>query len=157
MDSHEVLREAMAEIGVKAVAAKIGLSSSMLYKWCESSGGDEEASGARNPLDRLVELVQITGRNELIGWTCEQAGGFFVRNPEIVPDDRIDAAVFERTQTMIKEFSDLLAEVSKSLENDQGIDRDEATRIRREWEQLKSMAEGFVTACELGTFARREP
>jgi len=52
MRSHELLREVFHESSAKQVAADMGLSLSMIYKWAEPAEG-EEASGAANPLDRI--------------------------------------------------------------------------------------------------------
>ncbi|HYF49406.1 MAG TPA: helix-turn-helix domain-containing protein [Planctomycetota bacterium] len=150
--SYEVLRRAMANVGVKAVAAKMGLSESLVYKWAqEPSEADFERSGAKNPLDRLLELYQITGNQEIVAWLCEQAGGYFVENPKINPE-KLDPAVIKNTQLMIKEFSDMLGEISSAMGDDANIDEQEAKRIRREWEDLKRRAEMFVSGCERGSF-----
>ena len=83
MESHEVLREASEKVGVKALAAHLRLSPALVYKWCVASDADDpDASGTRNPLDRLRDLVQYTGHIGVVGWLCQQANGFFVHNPE---------------------------------------------------------------------------
>lgn len=154
MESYEVLRETMSEVGIKAVAAELGLSTSLLYKWCQKPPSDEDIdeSGARNPLDRIIQIRQITGRPELIEWLCSQSNGFFVPNHPAVEAGQMDLDVISNTQRMIKDFSDVLKEVSRALSDDRGIDLDEAKRIRREWDDLKSRAESFVSACEHGVF-----
>ena len=45
MESHEVLRRAINRIGAKQVAAKMKLSTALIYKWCESADACGEASG----------------------------------------------------------------------------------------------------------------
>ena len=63
MESYEVLREAAEGVGVKALAAELRLSPALVYKWCqESSREDVDASGARNPLDRLADIVRVTSK-----------------------------------------------------------------------------------------------
>jgi len=154
--SYDVLRKAMANVGVKSVAAKMGLSESLVYKWAqEPSEAEVERSGAKNPLDRLFELYQITGHHEIISWLCEQGGGYFVENPKINPD-KLDPAVIKSTHMMIKDFSDLLGEISTAMGNDSHIDEQEAKRIRREWEDLKRRAEMFVSGCERGSFSDKK-
>jgi len=76
-----------------------------------------------------------------------------VENPEPVRGE-IDTRVVTNTQQVISEFSDMLAEVSGALEDGEGIDAGEAARIRKEWEELKSLCESFVTACEEGVFSK---
>src|SRR5437773_2526873 len=62
MQSYEVLREAAEKVGVKALAAELHLSPALIYKWCEPPDIDDpDASGARNPLDRLRDIVRLTG------------------------------------------------------------------------------------------------
>jgi hypothetical protein len=155
MSSHEVMKSAITEIGVKAVAANLGLSESLVYKWCQEAGADEadEKSGARNPLDRLVALYKLTGDKRLVTWLCEQADGYYVENPRRVTKEEVDGAVFRHTQAMVKSFSELLNEVSDAIDNGDGVDTAEAKRIRREWEDLKRQTESFVSGCENGAFA----
>src|SRR5512135_446624 len=82
-DSAEVLRLAVKDIGVKRVAAALGVSTSLVYKWCERSKNADgsKGSGAENPLDRLATLVEITGDDRPVRWLAEAAHGFFARNP----------------------------------------------------------------------------
>ena len=149
MDSHEILRKTIAKAGVKAVASDMALSQSLVYKWCQAKG--EDASGADNPLDRLLTLCQITGDHAPIVWLCEQVNGFFVEN--ISPDSTAsDLSALAMAQRILKEFSEMLDMVSQSLRNDGGIDKDEARSIRVEWEDLKRVAEKFVLGCEMGHY-----
>lgn len=148
MESHEVLKAAIDPTGVKRVAHELGLSSSLVYKWCAE---DKKASGARNPLDRIAQLVACTEDTRPIAWLCQQAGGFFMQNPE-VDLSGFDREFLEHTQKMLHNFSQLLQVVSQSMTDDQRVDAEEARRIRQEWETLKSYAETFVQACEAGHF-----
>jgi hypothetical protein len=150
MDSHEILRKTIANAGVKSVAADMALSPSLIYKWCEAKGLD--ASGADNPLDRLLKLCQVTGNLTPIVWLCEQVNGFYVENP-VVDKVETEMRVLTMTQRILEEFSEMLDRVSKSMAHENGIDRDEARSIRAEWEDLKRVAESFVLGCERGVFA----
>ncbi len=150
MNSHEVMRRTIAKAGVKAVAADLALSHSLVYKWCQAKG--EDASGAENPLDRILTLYRITGDPGPILWLCEQVNGYFVAN--IVPDGTDNGiSALAMTQSILKEFSELLDMVSQSLKVDDGISPDEARGIRVEWEDLKRVAEKFVLGCEMGRYA----
>ena len=80
MESHEVLRRAFAKTSPKAVAADLGISLSLVYKWAEKQSDD--GSGSRNPLDRLMKIVELSGDLSVIEWLCQQTGGYFVRNPK---------------------------------------------------------------------------
>ena len=152
MESYEVLKEAAEDIGVKALAAQLRLSPALVYKWCqESKHDDPDSSGARNPLDRLSEIVRATGRTSVVSWLCHEADGFFVRNP-MPKDVEFDAQLLQTTQGLIKQFSDMLLAVSNSIADDGEIDTREAARIRDTWEALKGSAETFVVACERGNY-----
>ena len=156
MHSHEVLRRAIDPIGVKAVAAGLRLSPAMIYKWCqESQHQDPDASGARNPLDRVAEVVKATGDTELVNWLCHEADGFFVSNPEPFDHD-LDTELLVTTQRLVTEFSNLLLTVTRSIEDDGQIEPREADHIRAAWETLKATAESFVVACERGTYINED-
>ena len=150
--SHEVLREAADRIGVKALAAQLKLSQALVYKWCQEHDADDpDSSGARNPLDRLAEIMDATGDPEVINWLCHRSGGFFAPNPEVDASD-FSTDLLMGTQRLVKEFSELLEEVSRSVADDGLIEPKEAARIRRHWETLKRVAEGFVVSGESGLF-----
>jgi hypothetical protein len=154
MKSFEVIRQAVDEPGVKAVAAALKVSPALVYKWCEAPAdeADPDQSGAKNPLDRLREMYLLTKDIRLIRWLCNEAGGFFVANP--VPEIRrsTDEAVYMETRAMFRDFSELLDAVTESVENDPYIDADEADVIRQRWEDLKACAERFVISCERGHY-----
>ena len=152
MLSHEVLRRAVEPIGVKALAAKLRLSPAMGYKWCqEFSQEDPDASGARNPLDRLVEIYEATQSTDVVNWLCHEADGFYVNNPQPLTDN-IATELLRNTQKLVEEFSHLLLTVTRSIEDDGEIEPKEADEIRQAWEKLKSSAESFAVACERGAY-----
>ncbi len=149
MESHEILKQAVKTIGAKAVASKMNLSLSLIYKWCEPNDSPE-AGGADNPLDRLAKINELTGDSGPIQWLCEQAGGFYVRNP-VCPKSHEDP-ILKMTRTILREFTELLDAVSEGYEDDGNIDHKEADQIRGKWEDLKGIAEGFVVGCEKGQY-----
>ena len=149
MKSHEALKAAMNDVGVKSVAGEMHLSTSLLYKWCQPSDGPDSA-GAENPLDRRAKIQARTKDRRPSSGLCQQAGGYFVANPEL--DESTDLPLINVTRSILKEFSELLEEVSLSIDNDGLITQDEAERIREAWEQLKMLTESFVGACEIGTY-----
>lgn len=152
MESHEVMRRAINNMGVKHIASEMSLSTSLIYKWCQPKDGPE-SPGADNPLDRLARVFELTQETEPIQWLCQKANGFFVRNP--APQGQLPRPL-SAAQEILQEFSDLLNVVAKSIENDQVIDRTEAQRIREEWERLKSATETFVFACENGSYGTKQ-
>jgi hypothetical protein len=155
MKSYEIIRQAVDELGVKAVAAALKISPALVYKWCEppAEHDDPEQSGAKNPLDRVRELYTKTRDIHLIRWLCNEAGGFFVANPAPEKSQSREESIFNETRTMVREFSDLLQAVTESVEDDSKIDRDEADDIRQKWEDLKACVEHFVIGCEKGHYA----
>lgn len=152
MRSNEVLRETAENVGAKALAAELRLSPALIYKWCEQADPhDPDASGTRNPLDRLSDIVRLTGHIPVVNWLCHEANGFFVHNPSTDCDD-IGTDLLQSTQHLVMAFSRLLREVSESVADDGAIDPVEADRIRLDWERLKTTAETFVVACERGVY-----
>lgn len=157
MRSDEVLKRAADDIGVKALAAELRLSTALVYKWCqESDAADPDASGARNPLDRLADIVRVTADRDVVNWLCHEAGGFYVSNPGTPPDD-VPTELLINTQRLVKEFSQFLLTVTKSIEDDGEIEPIEADRIRERWELFKRTVEGFTVACERGIFHTQPP
>ena len=149
MESYQVLKEAIGKVGVKSVAADIGLSQSLVYKWCQPKGDEE--SGADNPLDRLAKVYECTGDTGLAQWLCEKMDGTYVPNTSRNREAK-NLPLVTSTQHILNEFSTLLQVVSASIENDGMICTAEAKKIRREWEELKSTTEQFVRACEDGIY-----
>jgi transcriptional regulator with XRE-family HTH domain len=148
MQSHEILREVLHDTSAKQVAADLGLSLSMIYKWAEPDDGT--GSGSVNPLDRIEQLLRSTEDRRLVQWICERAGGFFIQNPKTNnphPDFLIPA-----TNEIVQEFADLLAVIA-SAAADNEISPAESKKIRARWEELKSVTEGFVACCERGNFS----
>jgi hypothetical protein len=154
MKSYDVIRQAVDEPGVKAVAAALKVSPALVYKWCEppAEKEDPDQSGAKNPLDRVREMYELTKDIRLVRWLCNCAGGFFVANP--VPELRksLDEAIFSETRAMVRDFSELLDEITESIEDDSKIDAGEADQIRQKWEDLKAILERFVISCEKGLY-----
>src|SRR5438128_7194266 len=82
MHSHEILRDIFQQCSPKQVAAELGLSVSMIYKWAEPPDAGA-GSGSTNPLDRLEALLRCTNDRRLVQWICQRAGGFFILNSKI--------------------------------------------------------------------------
>jgi hypothetical protein len=155
MKSYEVIRHAVDEPGVKAVAAALRVSPALVYKWCEppADNEDPDQSGTKNPLDRVRELHLLTRDIHLIRWVCNQASGFFVANPVTGIRQTSEESIVSETRRMVRDFSELLHEVTASYEDDAAIDLKEADKIREKWEDLKACVEHFVVGCEKGHYA----
>jgi hypothetical protein len=153
MRSHEILKRAADRIGVKALAAELRLSPALVYKWCQEWDPDDpDAGGARNPLDRVADVVRLTGDREVVNWLCHEAGGYLVQNPACEPPASVSTELLGNTQRLVQEFSQLLLTVTQSIEDDGEIEPAEADRIREAWELLKGTVETFTVACERGLF-----
>jgi hypothetical protein len=147
MHSYELLHEVFDKKAPKQVAADLGLSLSMVYKWAEPPD-HASGSGTGNPLDRIEALLQSTGDNRLVQWICQRAGGFFILNPQNTPHPHY---LIPATNQIVQEFADLLAVIATATA-DEKITQAEAKEIRARWEELKTVTEGFVTCCEDGNF-----
>jgi transcriptional regulator with XRE-family HTH domain len=148
MQSHELLRELFQKYSPKQVAADMGLSVSMIYKWAEPID-KETGSGTANPLDRIEALLRSTGDRRLVQWICERAGGFFILNPK--KNKPHPSYLVPATNEIVQEFADLLAVIATAAA-DNSISEKEARQIRARWEELKCVTEEFVSCCECGNF-----
>ena len=147
MESHEVVRNALNKGNPKEVAAGLGISLSLVYKWAQrdESGG----SGTPNPLDRILQLYELTQDDHLLQWLCMRGGGVFVKNPP--SQCRKGFEVMPATQEIVQQFANLLASISQAA-LDNSITAAEADSIRHVWDELKRFTEGFVRCCEEGDF-----
>jgi hypothetical protein len=148
-----MLRHVIEEVGTKQVAHDLRVSTSLVYKWCSEPPIDEgeDGSGARNPVDRVMALVQSTGDRRPVEWMCSKVGGYFV--PAVDAEENpVDARYIDHTRTLLSEFSELLQLMSESIANEGRIDAAESVEIRRQWQRLQGRGEAFVRACESGHF-----
>ena len=147
MHSHELLREVFQKCSPKQVAAKLGLSLSMIYKWAEPADAIA-GSGSTNPLDRIDALLGCTNDHRIVQWICQRSGGFFILNPKT--NKPHPSFLIPATNEIVQEFADLLAVVAAAADNQ--ITPKESEQIRARWEELKSVTESFVVCCEEGSF-----
>lgn len=150
-ESYEVLKKAVDKVGAKYVAGGLKVSLPLVYKWCNEPESDESltASGATNPLDRVIKLYESTGDINIIRWLCQLANGFFVKNVDVNIDKKRN--LISDMQKVIKEFSDLLNALSDSIK-DNRISQAEAEQIRKEWEELKSLGEHVAICAQKGLY-----
>jgi hypothetical protein len=151
MKSHELLREVIEKCSPKQMAADLGVSLSLVYKWAEppEEGETGTGSGATNPLDRVEALLRCTADERIVQWLCERAGGFFIKNPKAHwahPEFLVPA-----TNQIVQEFADMLSAIAVAA-GDNKISKNEARDIRARWEELKQVTELFVHCCENGNF-----
>src|SRR5450432_1799077 len=110
MDAHEVMKEVLKRKSAKQIAAEMALSLSLIYKWAEPPE-DNSGSGASSPLDRVGQLIRITRDTRVAQWVCEQAGGFFIRNPQSFPAIQ---PLIPITNDIVQDFADMLATIAMS-------------------------------------------
>jgi hypothetical protein len=146
MDSHEMLKAVLQKASAKQIAADMGLSLSLVYKWAEPSG---DGSGAFNPLDRIDQLLRATGDSRIAQWVCERAGGFFIRNPRVHPQAQ---QLIPAMNQIVQEFAEMLHVIAAAA-SDSSISSAESKAIRARWEELKSVTEAFVREAEEGDFS----
>lgn len=148
MQSHELLKEVLKKTSAKQIAAELGLSLSLIYKWAEPPS-DDAGSGSNNPLDRIEQLLRVTSDRRIAQWVCERAGGFFITNPSAQPHP---ASLIPATNDIVQEFADMLQVIAMAAA-DQQVTAEEARKIRARWEELKTVTESFVRAAEGGNFS----
>jgi hypothetical protein len=127
------------------------VSLSLVYKWAERQA--EDGSGSRNPLDRLLKIIELSDDTTIIEWLCRKCDGYFVRNPESHCNQGYE--VLPATNEIVGQFSGMLKQIAAAAV-DHSITSAEAAEIRECWDKLKSYAEGFVTCCEEGDFEQLE-
>lgn len=156
MHSYEVLKEVLKTTSAKQIAADMGLSLSLVYRWTETPREGAGASG--NPLDRVEQLLRATrsnaaphGDTRIAQWVCGKAGGFYTKNPAMLSGDK---DLIPATNAIVQEFADMLREIA-TASADQTVTAAEAKNIRKRWEELKSVTEGFVRSAEKGEFLAR--
>lgn len=148
MKSHELFRRLLQHSNAKELAARMNLSTSMLYKWAEPSA--DGGSGVLNPLDRVAQLMQCADGRGIAQWVCEQVAGFYVQNPDIA-GRKGSRSVIVATNKIVQEFADMLSLIAAAA-LDNSITEQEAADIRARWECLKSATEEYVNCCEQGNF-----
>ncbi len=148
MQSHELLRQVFEKCSPKQISAELDLSLSLIYKWAEPPQVEGTPSG--NPLDRVAALVRCSNDLRIVQWICQNAGGFFVKNPRTT--NAHPEYLMPATNAIVQEFADLLAVIATAAADNQ-INRAESKTIRARWEELKSVTETFVSCCEAGNFA----
>lgn len=149
MESHEVLKEAFESptTSPKEIAAEMGVSLSLVYKWAQPN--NDAGSGSKNPLDRVGQLVELTKHPGIVEWLCQEAGGYYVRNPQSSCEEGYE--VVPATHEIVAQFAGLLNVVAQAA-MDNTITPDESADIRVVWDKLKAYCEGFVRCCEEGDF-----
>ena len=149
MNSNTVLKEAIKPLGAKHIAQEMGLSESLIFKWGQ---GPYNSGTAPDPLQRVIELHEITGDDSIIQWICQKSGGVFVKDVDV--EEVTAGNLFGGVQDILEEFSEMLSAITVS-KVDGSIDKIETATIRKEWQEMKAATERFVLSCERGDFLEK--
>lgn len=125
----EAIRSNPRHLKAEAIADRMLVNRATLYKW-----GTTEAV---IPLERLLQLIWITGDTRPIAAVCEAAGGVFIPNPSAIENSAEDVA----NAKTLREFSEFMTETARSTA-DGDVTSVEAARIRKEGhEAMRAIAE----------------
>jgi hypothetical protein len=152
-DTHLILKQAVDRAGPKRVSRALDVSLSLVYKWTQPprTKRNPNASGARNPLDKLLTIFHLSQDLEVIHFLCRVARGYYTSNPHHHGSSESPTFV-SATVNALNDFADLMHHAEKSRTDDGQIDEDEAKKLRRMWDRLKGRLEHFIVACEEGRF-----
>ncbi len=143
-ESSDILKETTGELGVKAVAGHLKVSPQTVYKWIES----KEGSGTRNPLDRVRDIVDVTGNMSPVHWLCQSYSGSFVLDKPTEEDFSLQKYL-EYHANITKKMSDLSAVMFGAIIGEQRIDQDEYEEIRDAWSDVQNLLNSFVHTCKI--------
>lgn len=151
-DTHRILKQAVDRAGPKRVSRALDVSLSLVYKWTQPprTKKNPSASGARNPLDKLVTIFHLSEDIELIQFLCRIARGYYTSNPQL--EGKVGSSFVTATVSALNDFADLMHMAEKSLTDDGQIDEDEAKKLRKHWDRLKGRLEHFIVGCEEGAY-----
>jgi hypothetical protein len=151
-DTHRILKQSVDRAGPKRVARALDVSLSLVYKWTQPPRTKKNpgASGARNPLDKLVTIYHLSEDLELIQFMCRIARGYYTTNPPL--EGQAGHSFVTATVSALNDFADLMHLAEKSLTDDGVIDEGEAKKLRKNWDRLKGRLEHFIVACEEGAY-----
>ena len=151
-DTHKILKQAVDRAGPKRVSRALDVSLSLVYKWTQPprTKDNPSASGARNPLDKLVTIFHLSEDIELIQFLCRIARGYYTTNPPL--EGKVGSSFVTATVSALNDFADLMHLAEKSLTDDGQIDEGEAKKLRKNWDRLKGRLEHFIVGCEEGAY-----
>jgi len=156
-DTHRILKQAVDRAGPKRISRALDVSLSLVYKWTQPprSKKNPGASGARNPLDKLVTIFLLSEDIELVQFLCRVARGYYTSNPNL--QGKAGHSFVTATVSALNDFADLMHMAEKSLTDDGKIDEDEAQKLRKNWDRLKGRLEHFIVSCEEGAYDMSRP
>ena len=141
MTSKDVIKKAIKQSGKShaEIADDMGYAESTLYNLIN----DPDRVDFVQRTDALIEATENT---LVLEWLCAQNCGIFVRNPEVSLCE-VDMSIIPRA---LKEFGESIDAIVEALA-DGKIDKKEALKIRKEWEDVKVLMEQFTLAAEFSS------
>jgi len=147
MDETKLLTEIVNKYGAKRISQETGVGLATIYRWLQPDS--RVPGGSRNPLKWVTALIRCTKDLRVTEWMCMQQGGFFVANPKVIEHPQQPAVSCHNR--IVAGLADMLKLIIEAAE-DGRITAEEVESIRREWESLKSITEGFERDCERQDF-----
>lgn len=128
MNTFEILKENIT-IPKKDLADKLGMSKESLYKWLDGSN--------KSPLDRLEVILDNSDSSAILDYLCQREGGYYMHTHSK------NVKVSSICAQACKEFGELLAVISNSIEDDV-VTRRELSQIQKEWNDLLNLMQSFL-------------
>lgn len=131
-------------------------------KWGEESGRivtlyhgsviDETRfkSGSPNPFDYLIRFVEVTEDIRPVSLLCEFLDGTLIES-----DTPVERSLYDLEKTWREvdtELHEMMAAIGNAVRDDR-LDQGEAANIAREWQDVRSWMESFLSACSNRQFA----
>ena len=142
METDRALKRAIKDKAGEFARA-LGVSSSMIYKWTEPHT-DYTDSGAYNPLDRLIGIIE---KSLALGTPADDAfapvqcvaehfGGTFI--PPI-KTAKSTAEITRELSRVMKEVSDVMRVSAKSLEDNNLSQKEKKEIVGESWEAVRQL------------------
>lgn len=133
----ETVEENPAGLSIKEIAARMGVSLSLLYSW-----GDPDEAGADIPLKRLVQFTLITNDSRALAALANEAGHCTLPIPALGTIGEIEPESIKA----LHEFSEFMRENSRAF-FDGVITAAELRRIEKEaYEAMLSISRVVAVA-----------
>jgi len=145
--SDGILRKAAEGINIKELAADLGkvegkdtLSVSYIYQQLR---GDTKI---KNILERCRVWLKHDKSGTILQWLCNENEGYFVKR---ISNKKCSNQVVAK---LMKEFAEVISTIADAL-LDGKVSMTEYKNLRKEWQDVQSIMEGFLDACEKGEYS----
>lgn len=128
MNTAELLKRSLS-VNAKYLSAELNITERTVHKWLS---GEQ-----RNPIDRLQIIMDNCESTGVLDYLCHRFGGYFIKHN--IDEENSPAVCAEAC----REFGELISVIGDSLK-DGNIDLSEFYKIKKEWNDLQSIIEGFL-------------